>query len=307
MGRFLIRRLLLAIPTLVLLAAVTFTVGRLAPGDPATHILGERATPESIARLRAEMGLDRPMGEQFLRYLAGLCRGDLGVSYYDGRPVLAILRETYPETLRLAGLAVLVSVLVGVPLGLLAAAYQDRWVDRAAMAVAVVGMSLPSFLLATLLLRWFAQGLGWVPVAYSGRPEELILPALALGLRPAALIARLTRASVLEALRQEYTRTALAKGASRARALLRHAFPNALVPVLTVIGVSTGYLLGGSFVIEKIFVIPGIGGLSVDCIIRRDYPVIQAVTLLGATAFVLVNLGVDLLYAVVDPRVRTAS
>ncbi|MBI3909345.1 MAG: ABC transporter permease [Armatimonadetes bacterium] len=305
MRSFLLKRLALAIPTLLLLSAITFLVGSLAPSDPATTILRERATPEAVARLRHELGLDRPLWRQYLDYVGHVCQGDFGISYYDRRPVLETLAETYPETARLAGYAILLSLLLGVPLGLSAAACQDRWVDRLAMGVAVVGVSLPSFVLGSLLILVFAQVLGWLPVAYTGRPLELLLPALALGSRPAALIARITRASVLEALRQDYVRTALAKGLSRTRALLGHALRNALVPILTVVGVSTGYLLAGSFVVESVFVIPGIGRLSLDAITRRDYPVLQAVTLLGASAFVLVNLLVDVAYACVDPRVRS--
>jgi peptide/nickel transport system permease protein len=291
--KYALYRLALAVPTLVLLSALTFFLGLLAPSDPVTIMLGQHANPAEVARLKHEYGLDRPALVQYGDYLWDALHGDFGVSY--------------PATATLAGYAILYALLVGLPLGFLAAARQDTWVDRLAVGASVLGFSVPNFVLGPILVLIFAVQLHWVPVAFRGYPIDFILPAIALGNRPAGLIARMTRASMLEAIRQDYVRTGLAKGLTWRRVLVRHALRNALVPILTVVGISAGYLMGGSFVVETVFGIPGIGRLSIDSIKQFDYPVIQAVTLLGATAFVLINLGVDLLYGFIDPRIRTAA
>lgn len=305
--RYVLYRLALAVPTLVLLSALTFFLGLLAPSDPVTIMLGQHADPAQVARLQHEYGLDRPAVVQYADYLWGALHGDFGVSYSTRRPVTERLAPLYPVTATLAGYAILWALLVGLPLGFLAAARQDTWVDRLAVGVSVLGFSVPNFVLGPILVLIFAVNLHWISVAFAGRPVDFILPAIALGSRPAGLIARMTRASMLEALRQDYVRTGLAKGLPRRRVLVRHALRNALVPILTVIGISAGYLMGGSFVVETVFGIPGIGRLSIDSIKQFDYPVIQAVTLLGAVAFVLINLGVDILYGFIDPRIRTAA
>ncbi len=302
--RYGFRRLLLAVPTLLALSALTFFLGLLAPSDPVTIILGQHADPETAARLRHEFGLDRHPLVQYGDFLRHAVQGDFGRSYFTRQPVVQDLAQRYPATATLAGWAILFAVGVGVPLGLLAAARQNTALDRLAVSLSVVGVSVPSFVVGPILILVFALGLGWLDVSFQGDPIDFLLPAVALGSRPAALIARMTRASMLDSLRQDYVRTALAKGVARGGVLLRHAFRNALVPVLTVIGTSTGYLLSGSFVVESIFGIPGIGTLSIDSIKRYDYPMIQAVTLIGAVAFVTVNLFVDLLYGFIDPRIR---
>jgi peptide/nickel transport system permease protein len=305
---YVLRRLAVAVPTVLVLSALVFFLGLLAPADPVTIMLGQHADPASSARLRREFGLDQPAYIQYGRYLWNAVRyGDLGRSYVDRAPVTRILAKLYPASLQLAGFAMLFAVVVGVPLGLLAAARRDSWADRLLVALSVIGLSVPSFVLGPVLILVFALQLGWFPVAFGGRPVDFVLPAIALGSRPASLIARMTRASMLEALRGDYVRTALAKGLRRRTVLLRHAFRNALIPILTVAGVSTGYLLTGSFVVETVFGIPGIGRLSILSIKNYDYPMIQAVTLLGAVGFVGINLAVDVLYGFIDPRIRAGT
>jgi peptide/nickel transport system permease protein len=306
MTRFILHRLALLVPSLFLLSLVTFFVGLLAPGDPVAIQLGQHANPAQAARLRHELGLDRPPLVQFVSYVGNALRGDLGHSYYDQRPVSDTLARGFPATMQLGLAAMALAVLVGIPLGVIAAAWPDTRVDRAATGLALVGTSVPTFVVGPLLIAIFAMQLGWLPVAEWRTPADALLPALTLGIRPAAMIARITRASLLEALQQDYIRTAMAKGLSRARVLLLHGLKNAFLPTLTVIGTATGYLMGGSFVVETIFRVPGIGALSIDAIQRRDYPVIQGATLLLATAFVSIHLLVDIAYGFLDPRVRTA-
>jgi peptide/nickel transport system permease protein len=304
MFRFVLHRLALLIPALFLLSFVTFFLGALAPGDPVAIQLGQHANPEAAARLRHELGLDRPLLVQFASYVGSALRGDFGQSYYDRRPVGETLGRGFPATLQLGLAAIALAVLLGMPLGIVAAAGHGTWVDRAAMGLALVGVSVPTFVIGPLLIVVFAMQLGWLPVAEWRTQADLLLPALTLGSRPASMIARITRTSLLESLGQDYIRTALAKGLTRARVLLLHGLKNAFLPTLTVIGTAAGYLMGGSFVVETIFRVPGIGALSIEAIQRRDYPVIQGATLLLATAFVLIHLLVDIAYGLLDPRIR---
>jgi peptide/nickel transport system permease protein len=305
--RFVLGRLLLAIPTLVAISAITFFLGALAPGDPTEIMLGQHADPASRLRLRHELGLDRPPLVQYGSYLWRAVHGDFGRSYETRRPVTDIVREGFPNTATLALAAIILASLFGVTLGVLAAARQDTMVDRAAMLVAISGASIPAFVLAPVLIVLFALRLRWLPVSGWTGPENLILPAVVLAARPAALIARLTRAQMVEVLRQDYIRTAVAKGLSWSAVVRKHALRNAMLPVLTVIGSSLGYLLSGSFVVETIFSVPGLGWYSIQSITRRDYPVIQATTLLMAVGFVSVNILVDLLYGWLDPRLKPAG
>jgi peptide/nickel transport system permease protein len=304
MSRFILHRLALLLPSLFLLTLVTFLLGAMAPGDPVEILLGQHANPEAAARLRRELGLDRPLPAQFVAYVTGVVHGDFGVSYYDRRPVAETLARGFPATLQLGLTAIGLAVVIGVPLGIVAAAWGGTRVDRGAMALALLGTSVPTFVIGPLLIAVFAMQLGWVPVAQWRDPVDVLLPALTLSIRPAAMIARITRASMLEALGQDYIRTALAKGLSRIRVLLLHGLKNAFLPTLTVIGTAAGYLMGGSFVVETIFRVPGIGALSIEAIQRRDYPTIQAATLLLAVCFVLIHLLVDITYGFLDPRVR---
>jgi len=297
-------RLLQAIPTLLLISFLTFIMGYLAPGDPIRMILGERSDPQAVAQVRRELGLDQPWYVQYGRFVWNAVRGDFGISLYNRRPVGDIIRESFPATVTLAVLAILLAITVGIPAGVVAAVWHHRLPDRLSMAGVVLGICVPNFVLATLLILLVSVRLGWLPVAGWGAPEYVVLPVLVLAARPSASIARFTRTSMLEVLQQDYIRTARAKGVPEPFVILKHALPNALLPVVTVIGNAFGYLLTGSFIVETVFAVPGVGYKSIEAILRRDYPVIQATTLLFAFLFIVVNLLVDILYTRLDPRVR---
>jgi ABC-type dipeptide/oligopeptide/nickel transport system permease component len=305
--RFLFQRFLLGVVTLWLLSLITFVLGVMAPGDPVTARYGEHGDPKRLAERRRELGLDRPLPVQYGRWLWAFVRGDFGVSYRDQQPVAPTLKERYPVTAQLGLMAGALALAAGFPLGLVAALRPGSWVDRVATTLALTGVSLPAFVVLPFLVWVFALRLGWFPVTYEHEGWHLLLPAMALGSRPAALVARMTRASFLETLGQDYVRTARAKGLSWGWTVVRHAGKNAALPILTALGTSVGYMLGGSFVVETLFAVPGIGELSVGAIPARDYPTIQAVTLLAAVVFIAVNLAVDLLYGLFDPRLRVAA
>ncbi|GIV16740.1 MAG: glutathione ABC transporter permease [Armatimonadota bacterium] len=304
MARYIASRLLQAIPTLLLISFLTFIMGFLAPGDPIRMILGEHSDPQTVAQVRHELGLDQPWYVQYGRFVWSALKGDFGISLYNRRPVGDILQESFPATATLAVLAILLAVVIGIPAGIVAAVWHNRLPDRLSMTGVVLGISVPNFVLATLLILLVSVRLGWLPVAGWGAPEYLVLPVLVLAARPAASIARFTRTSMLEVLQQDYIRTARAKGVPERAVILKHALPNALLPVVTVIGNAFGYLLTGSFIVETVFAVPGVGYKSIEAILRRDYPVIQAATLLFAFLFIVVNLTVDILYTRLDPRVR---
>jgi ABC-type dipeptide/oligopeptide/nickel transport system permease component len=304
MVRYVLSRLLQAIPTLLLISFLTFIMGYLAPGDPIRMILGEHSDPQTVAQVRHELGLDQPWYVQYGRFVWSAVKGDFGISLYNRRPVGDVIRESFPATATLAVLAILLAIAVGIPAGIVAAVFHNRLPDRLSMAGVVLGISVPNFVLATLLILLVSVRLGWLPVAGWGAPEYLVLPVLVLAARPSASIARFTRTSMLEVLQQDYIRTARAKGVPERAVILKHALPNALLPVVTVIGNAFGYLLTGSFIVETVFAVPGVGYKSIEAILRRDYPVIQATTLLFAFLFIAVNLFVDILYTRLDPRVR---
>ena len=321
MLNFLLKRFALAIPTLLAVSFLVFLAARLAPASPIDIIAGEKATPETKARLAHEYGLDRPFLVQYVDYVGKIVlHGDMGRSFSrDRQPVRDMIRQDFPVTAQLAICAILFALVIGLPVGVFAALYHNSWFDRAAMAAVVALVSVPSIVLGPLMALLFAVKLGWLPVSgwepitilVGGKfyittvnPKYLILPTVALGSRSAAIMARFMRASLLEVLRQDYLRTAIAKGLSRTQAVWRHALKNAALPVLTIVGTNFGYLLTGSFVIETIFQIPGIGYTSIDSITKRDYAVIQGMALLVAVVFLVVNLIVDVLYGVIDPRVR---
>ncbi len=304
---FLLRRLAAAAVTLLALSMVTFGLGALAPGSPVDALLGEKADPHKVAVLRKQFHLDDPLPVRYAAWLGGCLRGDFGTSFARREPVGPAIVRRYPVTVRLGLLAALLAVLIGCPMGALCAVRAGTWIDRLGITLSLTGVSVPTFVSLPILVLIFSLGLRWFPVTYDNQDWQLLLPALALGARPAALLSRMTRLSLIEALSQDYVRTARAKGLSWATTLIRHAGKNALIPVLTVLGTSVGYLLGGSFVVESLFGIPGVGELSVSSIPARDYPVIQAVTLLGATVFIVINLLVDLLYGTLDPRLRAAG
>ena len=309
---FLAGRLGGAALVLLLVSLLSFALIWLVPGDPASVFLDAGATPEQLARLRAALGLDKPLPQQMLEWYGRILRGDLGQSILLNRPVAAALIERLPVTLSLAATALSLAVLIGVTAGIAAAMNHGRWTDQAVMSLALFGLSVPDFWLGLVLILVFAVFLGimptggFVPISESlaGWARSIALPALTLALVQAGFIARMTRASMLDVLSQDYIRTADAKGLSRSWIIMRHGLPNALVPVLTVIGIVAGALLGGTVVIEQVFSIPGIGRLIIGAIASRDFPVIQGGLLFLAMIYLCVNLIVDLLYGFADPRVR---
>ena len=304
MARFLLQRIGLALISIWAVCTITFFIAFLAPGDPAEMAAGQHSDPATIAHVRHEFGLDKPPLTRYGLYLWDAAHGDLGKSYYTREPVTDFLKRGLPNTALLATCAIVLALVVGVGVGLAAALRPNTFLDRFLMSSVLIGVTLPNFVLAPVLILIFALKLGWLPVAGWGDPSNLVLPAVVLAARPAALIARMTRASMLETLRQDYIRTARAKGLSPATVLIKHALKNAFLPVLTTTGVSFGYLLSGSFVVETIFTVPGVGYQSINSLFQRDYSVIQGTTLLLAVVFVATNLVIDLLYAVLDPRVK---
>ena len=332
MSRFLVRRILEMIPVFFGVILVVFVISRLTPGDPARIILGERATPEALARLRDALGLNEPLPVQFGRYLVRAVQGDLGRSIQSNERVIVDLATRFPATMELTLGAMFIASTVGVLTGVLAAVRRNSWFDGASMFIALFGFSMPIFWLGIMLILLFAWLLGWFPI--SGRLDltvdlarvtnfyvldavltgnwaalgnalrHLVLPAVTLSTVPLAIIARMTRSSMLEVLRQDYVRTARAKGLAERRVVIGHALRNAAIPVITVIGLNVGSLLSGAILTETIFAWPGVGRLVVDAIFARDYPVVQGAVLVIAVVFVVVNLLVDLSYAVLDPRIR---
>jgi peptide/nickel transport system permease protein len=306
------RRVLAAVPVMGVVALTVFALLHLTPGDPAVIIAGDYATTQDIARIRTRLGLDRPLISQAGIWLASVLRGDLGASIYSGLPVTTLIGQRVGPTAALTTLAMAISVVLAVPLGVLAAWRQGSWLDRVIMVFAVSGFSMPVFWLGFLLVWVFAIQLGVLPVQgyqpLGAGPwqflRHLVLPALTLSLVYMALIARMTRASVLGVLREDYIRTAFAKGLAPRRVLLGHALKAASLPVVTIIGVGFALLIGGAVVTESVFAVPGLGRLTVDAIVRRDYPVIQGVVLVVSGVYVLLNLVIDVAYVLLDPRIR---
>ena len=298
------RRLLLSLPTLAGVLVVVFLLLYVAPGDPVQAMVGERADPATIARLRAELRLDDPLPAQFLHYASGVLQGDLGRSYVTNRPIISDIAERFPRTLLLATAAMLLATISGITIGVLAAVRPNGWFDRLALATTYLGISFPVYWIGLLLILLFAVTLRWLPASGYGRIEFLILPALALGSRSIAYLARVTRSSMLEVLGADFVRTARAKGLTESGVIIRHALRNALIPVITVIGLDFGAYLTGSILTETIFSWPGIGRYVVMAISRRDLPAVQGAVLFLSVVFVLVNLVTDLAYQKADPRVR---
>ncbi|MDQ7859842.1 MAG: ABC transporter permease [Armatimonadota bacterium] len=304
MWAYVAKRLLLAVPVIFGVAFVVFAMVRVVPGDPAQIIAGETATREFVEAIRKDLGLDRPILQQFASFLAGAARGDFGRSIRSRAPVSEELAARIPNTVQLTIAGLLVAVAVGVSAGVISAVRPYSWLDASVMFVALVGLSMPVFWSGLMLILIFAVRLSWLPAVGTGTLAHLILPAITLGGATAAIIARMTRSSMLEVLRSDYIRTARAKGAPERTVVNRHALRNALIPVITVVGLQMGTLLSGAVLTESVFAWPGIGRLMVEGILTRDYPVVQAAVLLVALAFVFVNLLVDLLYALVDPRIH---
>jgi peptide/nickel transport system permease protein len=309
---FILRRLLATIPVLLIVAVLVFLMLRLTPGDPAAILAGDAASSEQIAEIRASLGLDRPLPVQFAIWIGNLARGELGQSYFYKMQVTQLIGQRLEPTMALATLTIIFAVIVSIPLGVLAAWRFGGWFDRALMGFSVLGFSVPVFVLAYILIWIVSLQLGWFPVQGYRRLADgffpflhhLILPALTLSVIYIALIARVTRASVLEALGEDYVRTARAKGLPEIRVLVRHALANAAVPIATVIGIGIAILIGGVVVTESVYAIPGLGRLTVDAVLARDFPTIQGVILFFSFIYVLVNLVIDLSYVFLDPRIR---
>jgi len=302
---YIFRRVLALIPTLLVITAVTFFMGFLAPGDPITTLLGEHANPARVAILKAQYGLDKPPLVQFGRFVLGAVQGNFGTSYaYQGRQVSEMVLTGFKTSMTIGAIAALAAALFGMSLGIIAAINRGRWPDGLAMFFAVAGVSTPGFVEAIALMYIFGVWLHVLPAVGWGEPKHYIIPVVVLGTRSAAFIARITRSAMLDVLGQDYVRTARAKGLAAQRVILKHAVKNALIPVITVFGTAVGSLMTGTYIIETIFGIPGVGRVNLDAIFQRDYPVIQASVMLVSTVFVLVNLVVDLMYGVVDPRIR---
>lgn len=304
MIRYAAGRLLLAIPTLLAVALLIFAGVRLAPGDPALTIAGEQATQETVEAIRHQLGLDQPFLVQLGRYLMGLARLDLGQSIFSRAPVVHEIAPRLPTTLAVAATSTALASALGLLLGVVAAVHHRRLLDYASMTFGLLGLSVPNFALALLLMLVFAVKLRVLPATGSGSLLHYVMPTITLGLSAAAVVARMTRGSLLEVLRQDYVRTARAKGLPERVVVYRHALKNALMPVVTIVGLQFGQLIGGAVIVESVFGLPGIGKLLIDRILSRDYPVVQGTVLFAAFSFVLVNLVVDLLYGILDPRVR---
>jgi peptide/nickel transport system permease protein len=305
MTRYLARRLIAALPVLWGVATLVFIVMRILPGDPAALMLSEGGgSAEAIAALRAELGLDDPLPIQYGRYLLDLLRGNLGTSLLTGRPVVTTIAEQLPSTIQLAIAAMCIAVGLGTLLGVVAAAKRDTWIDTLTTTISVTGVSVPIFWSALLLIWLFSLRLGWLPATGQGGISHLIMPALVLGFATAGAIARLVRSSLLDVFTQDFVNTARAKGLREITLLERHALKNAFIPVITVIGLQFGFLLGGTVVIETIFSRQGIGRLVVNAILWKDLPVVQGVALLAALVYIVINLTIDIVYAFLDPRIR---
>lgn len=332
MLQYIIKRVLLIVPILIGVSIVAFLLVHLIPGDPARVMLGERATPQAIAELRAQMGLDRPLPEQYLTFLDRIVHGDLGRSVISHNPVATELRNRYPATIELALAAMFVALIAGIPAGIMSAAKPYSVFDHTSMLLALVGVSMPIFWLGLMLIWFGALELGWFPpsgrlsvwvtaqsvsgmhildslltlnwAALKDAAWHLVMPAIALGSIPMAIIARMTRSSMLEVLRQDYIRTAHAKGVAKTRVVLKHALKNALIPVVTVIGLEFGSLLGGAILTETIFSWPGVGRMVYDGVMNRDFPIVQGTILIISSTYVVINLVVDIVYAYLDPRIR---
>jgi len=312
MGRYVLKRLLVALPALVIASVMVFTLPRLLPGDVVVLMLEEKAYGRDIAELRAKLGLDRPIYVQYFEWAGRVLRGDLGDSLWTKRPILAELATRLPVTAELGAFAIAFAIVIGVPIGILAAVRADALADYVVRSAAIIGLSVPGFWLATLVIIVPAVWWGWTPhlhfVDFAADPRghflQFLLPGFLLGVASAAAIMRLTRGMLLEVLRQDYIRTAWAKGLSERRVVVKHSLKNAVIPVVTILGLQIAQILGGTVIFEQIFGLPGLGRFLFDAITQRDYPVIQGINLLIVSMVVVINLGVDALYAFLDPRIR---
>jgi peptide/nickel transport system permease protein len=304
MSRYVLRRILQSIVVLIGVSIVVFLLARLAPGDPATLMLAETASPDQIAAAREHYGFNDPLYEQYWLFISRAVQGDFGDSLYYKEPALGVVMEAFPETAKLAFVAFLLAVGIALPLGVLAAIKRDTIWDFLAVGLSVLGQAAPSYWIGILLILFFSVRLQWLPSSGDYGPEYIILPAITLAALLMAVLTRLTRAGMLDVLSEDYVRTARSKGLQEQSVLVRHALRNAMIPLITVMGLQLGSLLGGTVIVEQVFAWPGVGRLAINAISARDYPVIQAVVFIVSVVFVLVNLAVDLLYGVLDPRIR---
>lgn len=312
MKTYLLRRALAIVPVMLVVATVSFVLIRLAPGDPAAVLAGPDASTEDLAQLRTALGMDQPLPVQLVKWYARLAQGDLGQSIFLRRPVVQAVVERLEPTLLLTLWGTVLSILIGVPAGIVSARHHNTAVDQSFMALALVGLSIPNFLLGLVMILVFGVWLGWLPVSGYVPLDEgvwrnlrsLLMPAVSLGLVQSALVARITRSSMLDVLREQYILSGRAKGLSERAVVYKHALKNAIIPTLTVIGITVALLIGGAVVIETVFNIPGVGRLIISAVLRRDYPVVQGVVLLIALTYTVINLLVDLAYLVIDPRIR---
>lgn len=304
MYQYIARRLMLTIPVVLGVSIIVFSIIRMIPGDPARALAGVNATPEFIQQVRVRYGLDQPLYVQYGRFMADLVRGDLGESTFSGRPVTTEIGERFPRTLMLAMISLVIATSLGVTAGIISATRRNSLFDNASMLLALVGVAAPVFWMALMLQLLFSVQLRWLPATGIGTIRHLVLPSITLGMASAALMARITRSSMLDVLRMEFITTARSKGLDERVIIYKHALKNALIPVVTVLGLQFGILLGGAVLTETVFAWPGVGRLLVDAILRRDYPVVQGTVMLLAFFFVLINLVVDIAYAFLDPRIH---
>jgi len=306
MATYLLKRLVGTIPVLLGVSILVFAMARLVPGDPIDIMFANQAppSPEQRAELRRSMGLDQPIHRQYITFMTNLAKGDMGQSFRTRRPVTEEIRNRIPNTVKLTIASLAVASLIGIVTGIVAAVFKNTWIDFVSMLVAIIGVSIPGFWLGLMAMMLFSVRLGWFPVAGADTWRHLVMPAVTLGVLASAILARMTRSSMLEVLNQDYVRTARAKGLKETVVVARHALRNALIPIVTIIGLQVGGLLSGAFIIEAVFAYPGIGMLAVQALSTRDFPLIQGIVLLVATIYVMVNLFVDLLYGFIDPRVR---
>jgi peptide/nickel transport system permease protein len=306
MGTYIRGRLLRAIPVILGVSTLVFFMIHLLPGDPAQEIASRSPgmTQETVQKIRVQLGLDQPLYKQYFSFLGRVAHGNLGRSIFTNQPVAKMIRDQVGDTLQLTFAGIIVAILLGVTLGIIAAMRHNTWLDTASMGVALLGVSMPSFWLGLLLILLFAVKLHWVPIVGGSGIKGLILPAITLGFGASAIIARLVRSSMLEVLRQDYMTTARAKGLTTSVIILRHGLKNALIPVVTIVGLQFGALLGGAVVIETVFARRGIGRMAIDAVLAKDFPVIQGTVLFAALVYVTVNLSIDILYSVLDPRIR---
>ncbi len=304
MLQYIIRRLLGLVPTLLIVAVLVFLFIHMLPGDPARLAAGPEATPETVELVRQDLGLDRPMEEQFVRFITGVVQGDFGKSLRTKRPVYDEIADRFMPTLWLTVWSMVWAVIFGMVIGVVSAVWRNRWPDRLGMTLAVSGISFPAFALGMVLMQVFSVNLNWLPTVGADSWKHYILPSITLGAAVAAIMARFTRSSFVDILGEDFIRTARAKGLPERRVIAKHALRNALIPVVTMMGLQFGFLLGGSIVVEKVFNWPGLGRLLVDAVDMRDYPVLQALVLLFSLEFILINLVVDVLYGLINPTIR---